>query len=217
MPAQHRAGHGQCHHRGEGQAWRARPDRAAEGRRLPRHRFPAGERDPARVRAAEGGPEGKAGWAAGRLSLTVVPREKRKFVRGNELPLAHVAAARIVERGRGEIDPVGGSEIADRDRLVFLQRHEYHLAIFGRLPFRERDALDLVAFADNGLERLLLLREAVGGRGYQKKSDGKRAPCLHGILLVPNHPPGCGGYYGRARATSPGLIGVVAPLDRKSV
>ena len=76
MPAHHRAGHGQRHHRREAQARRARPDRPAQGRRLPLARFPAGERDPARLRAGQGGGEGEAGSAASGMILRMANSEQ---------------------------------------------------------------------------------------------------------------------------------------------
>src|SRR5262249_33939560 len=48
-------------------ARRARPHRAAEGRRLPRARLPAGERDPAGLGAGQGRAPGETGGAAGGL------------------------------------------------------------------------------------------------------------------------------------------------------
>ena len=73
VPAHDRARHGQCHHRGEGQAWRTRPDRAAQGRFIPRARFPAGERNPAGSRAGQGGSEGEVDCAVGSLAIASSP------------------------------------------------------------------------------------------------------------------------------------------------
>ncbi len=64
MPDHNGAGDGQRHHRGEGQAQRARPHRAAQGRHVPHDGFSAGKRHPARCRSDQGRAEGKAEGAA---------------------------------------------------------------------------------------------------------------------------------------------------------
>ena len=73
-----------------------------------------------------------------------------------------------------QTDPVGGGEIADRDRFLLLQRHQEDLAVVSRFPAREGDRPDLVALADDGLERLLLLRERIRGRDGGGESNGER-------------------------------------------
>src|SRR5262245_18478052 len=94
----------------------------------------------------------------------------------------HVAALGILERGGAQVDPIGGGEIADRHRLVLLQRHQNDFPVLGRFPAREGHVLDLVALAHDGLERLLLRREAIPGFGHDQGS-GERAQFLHESLL----------------------------------
>src|SRR5215831_11107288 len=78
------------------------------------------------------------------------------------------------ERGGAEIDPIGGGEIADRHRLILLQRHQDDFPVLGRFAAREGHVLDLVALAHDGLERLLLLREGIPGLRNEHGS-GERA------------------------------------------
>src|SRR5215475_8077296 len=100
----------------------------------------------------------------------------------HKLDSAYVAALGILERGGAEIDPIGGGEIADRHRLVLLQRHQENFPVLGRFAARKGHVLDLVALAHDGLERLLLLREASPGLGVEHGS-GERAQFLHESLL----------------------------------
>src|SRR5215471_6617910 len=95
-----------------------------------------------------------------------------RFCTAGNLP--HVAALGIFQRGGAEIDPIGGGEIADRHRLVLLQRHQDDFPVLGRFPARKGHVLDLVAFSHDGLERLLLLREGIAGLRSEHGS-GERA------------------------------------------
>ena len=105
---------------------------------------------------------------------------------------------------RAQIDPVGGGEIADRDRFVLLQRHHEDFPVLGRFSAREGDALDLVALADDGLERLLLLRRgAADAPATANKATASAHSFFTSILLNPNHPGGAADTYGAAPATSP--------------
>src|SRR5215475_8419823 len=104
-------------------------------------------------------------------------------LRGNDKQLAHVAALGIVERGGAQVDPVGGGEVADRDRFLLLQGDHEDLAVVGRLSAREGDRLDLVALAYDGLERLLLLRARRRRQNDGKERNGKGAELRHGSLL----------------------------------
>src|SRR6516225_5181641 len=98
--------------------------------------------------------------------------------------LSHRTSQRLASSSvaGAEIDPIGGGEIANRDRLVLLQRHQENFPVLGRFPAREGHALDLVALADDGLERLLLLREAIDGLGNEQGS-GEREQFVHASLL----------------------------------
>src|SRR5580692_2438791 len=89
-------------------------------------------------------------------------------------PSTYIAAARVLEGRVVQIDPVRGREIADRDRLVLLQRHQERIPIVGALAAREGDTLDLVALPDQRLERLLLLRAAIGRLQQADQPEGER-------------------------------------------
>ena len=120
---------------------------------------------------------------------------------------AHVAALGIVERVGGEIDPAGGGEVADRDRLLPLQRDHEDLAVLGGFALHEGDALDLEAAADDGLERLLFLRAGGARLGEQERGDGKRSALCMNLLL------GCAGS-ARMRDCSGRRL---SPLAKKSL
>src|SRR5262245_5072768 len=94
----------------------------------------------------------------------------------------YVAALGILERGAAEIDPIGGGEIADRHRLVLLQRHQEHVPVLGRFAARKCHVRDAAALADAGLARLLRVLEDSPGPGYERGS-GERAQFLHESLL----------------------------------
>src|SRR5262249_57769301 len=84
--------------------------------------------------------------------------------------------------GGAEVYSIDEGKIAYRHRLVLLQRHQNDFPVLGRFPAREGHVLDLVALAHDGLERLLLLREAIPGFGHDQGS-GERAQFLHESLL----------------------------------
>src|SRR5262249_8897765 len=73
----------------------------------------------------------------------------------------HVAALAVFERIVAQVDPGHRREEADRHRLALLQRHQDGVTVIGAFAMREGDALDLVALADERLERLLLLCPAI--------------------------------------------------------
>ncbi len=111
----------------------------------------------------------------------VKTRVRRAARRLSGLP--HVAAPAVVQGGIAEADPARGGEIADRDRLLLLQRHDEDFAVLGGVALGEGDALDLVALAHKALERLLLLRECGGRTREPEQSHYSGGQFMHEFLL----------------------------------
>src|SRR5262249_10644800 len=101
------------------------------------------------------------GWVPvfGKRSCSTKKLERDDDSKKSHPALAHVAALGIVEGGRAQVDPIGGGKIADRDRLLLLQGHQEDSPVVRRFAPGEGDTLYLVALADDGLERLLFLRD----------------------------------------------------------
>src|SRR5947209_5348349 len=90
---------------------------------------------------------------------------------------ADVAALGIVEHVGLQADPGRGREKAHRHRLLLLQRDQNGFAVVGRLSVRIGHASDVVAFAQDGLERLLFL--CMRGSGKGKRYYGEGSELVH--------------------------------------
>ena len=159
----HRAGHGQCDHHREAEARRARPHGAAQCRAVPHARLLPGERHPARRGARQGRDPQRSKRCSGdrRGSDRTRPGQEQAEDQGR---ISHRTSQRRASSSVALLRLIqfAAAKMQTATDLSFCSVTRNESPIVGALAAREGDALDLEAFADQRLERLLLLRAAIG-------------------------------------------------------